>query len=165
MKVTSKGIIDGIILDRYGKRGEHFNKAGIPTYSLPINIIEAPKNAVSFALILEDKDAVPVCGFSWVHWIAANITKTELEENESILRKDFIQGVNSWNGAIANVDKELAIGYGGMTPPDAPHVYELHVFALDTNLELQEGFYMNELYKAMDGHVIEQTTLKGCYKN
>lgn len=165
MKVTSSGIINGVIEDKYGKRGTQFNEANIPTYSLPVKIENSPKGTVSYALILEDKDAVPVCGFSWIHWIAANITKTEIEENESILENDFVQGVNSWCGAISNVDKKLAIGYGGMTPPDKPHIYELHVFALKDKLDLQEGFYMNELYKAMDGCILEQTTLKGCYVN
>lgn len=165
MKVTSKGITNGIIQDKYGKRGTQFNETKIPTYSLPIKIENAPKGTVSFALVLEDKDAVPVCGFSWIHWIAANITKTEIEENESILKKDFVQGLNSWCGAVHNVDKELAIGYGGMTPPNAPHIYELHIFALDDKLDLKDGFYMNELYRAMDGHILEQATIKGCYEN
>lgn len=165
MKVTSTGIINGIIEDKYGKRGTQFNEANIPTYSLPIKIENPPKGAVSYALILEDKDAVPVCGFSWIHWIAANITKTEIRENESILKEGFVQGVNSWCGAVCNVPKELASIYGGMTPPDAQHTYELYVFALDDKLNLQEGFYMNELYKAMEGHVLEQATLKGCYIN
>lgn len=165
MKVTSSGITNGVIEDKYGKRGTQFNEANMPTYSLPIKIQNSPKGTVSYALILEDKDAVPVCGFSWIHWIAANITKTEIEENESILKTNFVQGVNSWCGAITKVDKKLAIGYGGMTPPDKPHIYELHVFALKDKLDLQEGFYMNELYKAMDGYILDQTTLKGCYIN
>jgi Raf kinase inhibitor-like YbhB/YbcL family protein len=165
MKVTSTGIINGIIQDKYGKRGTQFNEVDIPTYSLPIKIENPPKGTVSYALVLEDKDAAPVCGFSWIHWLAANITKTELKENESIQKKGFVQGVNSWCGAVCKVKKELASLYGGMTPPDAPHIYELHIFALDDKLNLEDGFYLNELYKAMDGHVLEETTLKGCYIN
>lgn len=165
MKITSSGIVNGVIQDKYGKRGNQFNEADIPTYSLPIKIENVPKGTVTFSLVLEDKDAVPVCGFSWIHWIAANITKTEIFENESILKENFIQGVNSWNGKLGNVPKHLATGYGGMTPPDAAHSYELHVFALDAVLNLEEGFYMNELYNAMEGHVLEQVILKGSYKN
>ncbi len=37
-----------------------------------------------------------VLGFSRIHWTATNITKTELQENESQQATDFIQGVNSW---------------------------------------------------------------------
>jgi len=165
MKVTSTGIINGIIEDKYGKRGTQFNEANIPTYSLPVNIQNPPKGTISYALILEDKDAIPVCGFSWIHWLAANITKVEIKENESILKKDFIQGVNSWFGVACNMEKEITSAYGGMTPPDRTHTYELHVFALDDKLNLREGFCINDLNKAMKGHILEQSTLRGCYIN
>lgn len=52
-----------------------------------------------------------------------------------------------------------------MTPPDKPHLYELHVFALDKLLDLQNGFLLNELYHEMEGHVLEKFTLKGVYYN
>jgi len=106
---------------------------------------------------------VPVCGFSWIHWIAANIRRTEILENESLNAMDFIQGVNSWISE-GHLPSDVSC-YGGMSPPDASHVYELHVFALDKILELANGFYMNELYKAMEGHILSQFTLKGIYKN
>ena len=51
------------------------------------------------------------------------------------------------------------------SPPDATHLYELHVFALDTKLQLDNGFYLNELYRQMDGHILEQCTIKGTYDN
>jgi phosphatidylethanolamine-binding protein (PEBP) family uncharacterized protein len=50
-------------------------------------------------------------------------------------------------------------------PPDKPHTYEIHIFALDRSLDLQEGFYVNELYKVMEGHVLAHYTLKGIYYN
>ena len=62
MFVTSKGIIDGVIGDRFGGHGTQFNDHGMPTYSLPFKIEEAPERTVSFALVLEDKDAYPVTG-------------------------------------------------------------------------------------------------------
>ena len=55
--------------------------------------------------------------------------------------------------------------YGGMAPPNSPHTYEIHVYALDTKLGLKTGFFLNELYKAMDGHVLDYATLKGTYIN
>ncbi len=166
MEVTSTGIIDGIFLDKYGKRGE-VNENGMPIVSFPIKIENAPQSTVTFALVLEDKDAYPVSGgFSWIHWTAANIKKLELMENESRTTQDFVQGVNSWTSTQGgNQCKELSSFYGGMCPPDAPHLYELHVFALNTELELEAGFYMNTLYKKMDGHILETYTLKGIYYN
>ena len=165
MKVTSTGIQNGIIDPKYGKHGTQANENGMPTYSLPLHIEKAPATAVSFALVLEDKDAYPVSGgFSWIHWTAANITRTELLENESQTATDFVQGVNSWTSLQGGQQsKELSSFYGGMAPPDAPHLYELHVFAIDTLLDLKPGFYMNDLYKKMDGHVVDSTTVKGLY--
>lgn len=167
MKVTSTGIVNGVIADQYGKRGTQFNEHGMPTYSLPLKIENSPKGTVSYALVLEDKDAFPVSGgFSWIHWTAANITRTEIKENESQTATDFVQGVNSWTSIQGGQQSaELSSFYGGMAPPDAPHVYELHVFALDKMLNLKKGFHMNELYKQMDGHILAQYTLKGNYKN
>ena len=167
MTVTSSGIVNGVIEDKYGKRGTEFNENGIPTYSLPLKIENAPEGTVSYALLLEDKDAFPVSGgFSWVHWTAANITKTELKENESQTAKDFVQGVNSWMSIQGGEQsKELSSFYGGMAPPDAEHTYELHFYALDTMLNLENGFLMNDMYKQMDGHILAEYTLKGTYKN
>ena len=165
MIVTSTGIIDGTIQDQYGGRGTQFNENGIPTYSLPFKIEDAPEEAASFAVILEDKDSYPVTGgFVWVHWLAANITRNELKDNESQTACDFIQGCNSWTSIQGNrQSRELSCFYGGMTPPDQAHTYELHVFALDSLLDVQTGFYLNELYHKMEGHILAQDTLKGIY--
>ena len=113
MNVTSTGIINGLIQDQYGKRGTQFNENGIPTFSLPLRIENEPKNTVSFALVLEDKDAYPVTGgFVWIHWLAANITRSELKDNESQTAEDFIQGCNSWTSIQGNQQsKELSCYY------------------------------------------------------
>ena len=117
--------------------------------------------------ILEDKDAYPVTGgFAWIHWLAANITRFEIGENESQTADDFVQGRNSWTSIQGGEQSiELSSYYGGMTPPDKPHIYELHVYALDKMLDLERGFLLNELYREMDGHILDQFTLKGIYEN
>lgn len=165
MIVTSTGIVNGMIQDRFGGRGTQFNANGVPDCSLPLQIEHAPEGTRSFALVLEDKDAYPVTGgFVWIHWLAANITRRELRENESRTAGDFVQGCNSWTSIQGGrQSKELSSFYGGMTPPDRAHTYELHVFALDTVLDLAAGFYLNELYHKMDGHILETYTLKGVY--
>lgn len=53
--------------------------------------------------------------------------------------------------------------YSGMTPPDKDHVYELHIFALDCMLELENGFWLNELYQKMEGHILATDVCKGVY--
>lgn len=167
MNVTSNGIINGVIQSKYGGHGMQFNENGIPTYSLPFSVEDVPQETVSIAIVLEDKDAYPVTGgFAWIHWLAANITRFEINENESQTANDFVQGRNSWTSIQGGEQSaELSSFYGGMTPPDKPHIYELHVYALDKMLDLEPGFLLNELYHQMDGHILEQYTLKGIYEN
>ncbi len=167
MKIISQGITNGVIEDKYGKHGSHFNAHGVPTYSLPFEILDAPAGTKSFALLLEDKDAFPVSGgFSWIHWVAANITRTNILENESQTATDFVQGLNSWISAQGgSQNKDLSSYYGGMAPPNEPHTYELHVYALDCLLDLENGFMMHEMFRQMDGHILAQATLKGVYRN
>lgn len=165
MIVTSTGIINGFISKKYGGYGTQFNENNVPSYSLPFKIENAPENTSSFAFVLEDKDAYPVVGFTWIHWLGANLKKSEVKENESQTTADFIQGANSWISVQGNQqDREQASYYGGMTPPDKAHTYELHIFALDKVLDLKRGFYLNELYEKMDGHILEEAVLKGIYE-
>lgn len=167
MKVTSSGMINKVFDDKYGSRGKQFNENGVPTCSIPFKIEDAPANTLSYALVLEDKDAYPISGgFAWIHWLAANITRTELLENESLHATDFVQGVNSWTSVQGgNQSNELSSFYGGMCPPNEPHLYELHIYALDCMLNLEKGFLFNELHRKMEGHILEQFTLKGFYNH
>ena len=166
MKIISSGIVNGVIADKYGKHGTQHNANGVPSCSLPLEILETPHGTQSFALFLEDKDACPVCGgFSWVHWVAANITRTSLEENASQAATDFVQGLNSWVSIQGGQQSpELSACSGGMAPPNEPHTYELHVYALDTILDFNNGFWFHEMFRQMEGHVLAQGTLKGVYR-
>lgn len=161
MKIVSDVLNGGQIPVRFGKYGTVKNSYDVPSVSVPFEIVDAPAETVSFALVLDDVDAVPVCGFTWIHWIAANIKKTELPEDDS-RKADYVQGTNSWFGTNG---KDGSFGYGGMTPPDAPHVYTLKVYALDCELDLKDGFFLNELVHAMKGHVLDVAEAEGIYKN
>ncbi|MEG1193932.1 MAG: YbhB/YbcL family Raf kinase inhibitor-like protein, partial [Clostridia bacterium] len=97
MKVTSSGITEGFYDAKYGAHGTQTNVNGVPDYSIPFSIEDAPENTISYAIVLEDKDAYPISGgFAWIHWLAANITRNEILENESRTANDFVQGANSW---------------------------------------------------------------------
>lgn len=164
MYVSSTGIQDGVIADRFGKRGTQVNGFGKVTYSLPFEIHDPPSGTVSYAFVLEDIDAVPVCGFSWIHWLGANLTRTSVGENESVTAGDFTQGANSWISPLAGSrSRGEASVYGGMAPPDRPHTYELHVYALDAFLPIQPGFTLNELHWAMQDHVLSHAVIAGRY--
>lgn len=154
MKISSEGIVNGKILDKYGKRGTQ-QKFGMPTLSMPLKIEDSPKGTVSYAIIFDDPDSVPVCGYIWNHWLVANLQKTVLKENESETSFDFVQGKNSWNDN----------SYGGPCPPDRPHNYRFRVFALSSMLNLRGDFSLTQLEDAIKGKVLDTAELYGIYDN
>lgn len=162
MRINSTGVVEGSFLDRYGAKGTDFIE-GMPSLSIPFDIIDAPEGTVSFAAVFDDYDAVPVCGFNWIHWIICNLKKTSVEEGESRNSKDFIEGCNSWHGIGDILSRETATGYGGMAPPNGTHRYTLKVYALDCELDLKEGFFLNELMFGIKGHVLAHASLIGMY--
>lgn len=151
---------NGFLPDAYGKRApkDTYIK-GQPSVSFPIEITDVPAGTKTLALTLVDPDSIPVCGFQWIHWTAANIpahtTKIPANASQNAVLS-FIQGKNSIAGAlIGEKDTKINQHYIGPTPPDKTHDYELRVYALDTQLNLKNGFWMNELQHAMNGHIID----------
>ena len=163
MKVTSSAIENGHYADKYGNRGSQFSPNGMPTYSIPFEITDVPAGTKSFAVVLEDKDAISAAGFVWTHWLIADLERTSVQENESQTATDFVQGANSWASVLGKFDIKEASAYGGMAPPNSNHRYELYVYALDTKLNLPQGFRFNELHYAMQGHILDQAYLVGWY--
>ncbi|PJG84035.1 YbhB/YbcL family Raf kinase inhibitor-like protein [Caviibacterium pharyngocola] len=163
MQLISRAIRQGEFEDKYGKRGNQFSPNGMPTYSIPFEIHNAPEGTQSFAVVLEDKDAITASGFVWIHWLIADLTRTSLEENESISATDFVQGANSWASVLGQFDLTEASYYGGMAPPNCRHRYELIVYALDCKLNLAQGFRFNDLHFAMQGHILTQASIMGTY--
>ena len=99
MVVTSTAVnAKGFLADKYGYNDKtQLDAKEMPITSFPFEIKNAPKGTKSYAVFLEDKDAFPVSkGFSWIHWVAANITTTKVAENASKNKPNFVQGMNSW---------------------------------------------------------------------
>jgi len=140
--------------DKYGQKGTQF-KGSMPSYSFGFEVKDIPQGTISFAFILDDPDSVPVCGFTWTHWLGANLCQESVAENESIRAMTFVQGKNSWNENL----------YGGMAPPDKPHKYHFRVFALDCLLNVKNGFTLNDLRQAVAGHILDSADLWGMYSN
>ena len=63
MQINTGAIINGEFADRFGKRGSQFSLNGMPTYSIPFDISDVPAGTQSFAVVLEDKDAITASGF------------------------------------------------------------------------------------------------------
>ena len=54
MFVTSSAIQNGAFEDKYGKRGTQFSPNGMPTYSIPFEIHDAPQGTKSFEMCIRD---------------------------------------------------------------------------------------------------------------
>ena len=124
----------------------------------PLKIECAYTRIKRLALIMDDPDAMGAVGKVWVHWVVWDISPGAL--------KDF-QYENSQTPEIAHSTRGMTdfgeVGYGGPAPPDKRHTYVFKLYALDSILDLPEGSTKSELEKAMEGHIIEQTTLTGTY--
>ena len=111
-----------------------------------------PENTKSFALIVDDPDAPAKI---WVHWIVFNIPATMNNLAENVSSGSFLQGATDFNGKQQ---------YGGPCPPSGTHHYHFTLYALDTLLDLPAGASKEKLIAAMNGHILEQTTLIGLYE-
>ncbi|WP_119317274.1 YbhB/YbcL family Raf kinase inhibitor-like protein [Companilactobacillus formosensis] len=148
---------NNLLPDKYGKYANpQAIKNGKPVISFPIKLSDIPADAKTIALTFTDPDSIPVCGFEWIHWTAANIPVDQeiTEDFSQTATAPVVQGKNSSASPLLDGPKDVATGYNGPYPPDQTHDYVLKVFALDDNLDLENGFWMNELLHKMDGHIL-----------
>ena len=105
----------------------------------------------SFALIMDDPDAMEAVGKVWVHWVVWNIpTKQDQLPQGSA---DGAEGMTDFG----------EVGYGGPAPPDKRHTYVFKLYALDTGLDLPGKSTKADVEKAMKGHIIAEAKLTGTY--
>ena len=121
--------------------------------SPPLTISGIPTEAKYLVLVMDDPDAMGAVGKVWVHWVVWNIdpTTTEIEESTPP------------NGAVEGMTDFGEVGYGGPAPPDKRHTYVFKLYALDSKLGLSSESTKADVEKAMEGHILEQTTLEGTY--
>ncbi len=109
-----------------------------------IDFKNIPDGTKIIALIMDDPDAMGAVGKVWVHWL-------EYHDINDITT--IIQGKNDFG----------EIGYGGPAPPDKRHTYIFKAHALDTKLDLKEGYSKQELEDAMKDHILAEAKLTGTF--
>lgn len=146
LKLESPAFAHGAsIPTKYGYKKENV--------SPPLKISGIPENSKSLAIIMDDPDAMGAVGKIWVHWLVWNIPPNTAEIPEGNIPDNFIEGKTDFG----------EVGYGGPAPPDKTHTYVFKLYALDSELNLEEGSSKSELESAMTGHIITETKLEGTY--
>ncbi|MDR0957580.1 MAG: YbhB/YbcL family Raf kinase inhibitor-like protein [Candidatus Nomurabacteria bacterium] len=165
MKISVQLDKNGYLPDKYAKYApkELQNPSGNAICSFPSEISDVPSGAKTLALTFIDYDAIQVSRFAWVHWIACNIAAdTKLIPENAALSGEIsvVQGANSYGSFfVGETDPNFIFRYGGPKPPDADHDYTLVIYALDTELDFRDGYFLNDFYKAIRGHVVDQAEL------
>ena len=116
----------------------------------PIFFSGIPEGSKSLALIVDDPDA---SSGTWTHWTVWNIAPGTKEIKENSVPERAMQGTTSAGST----------GYHGPCPPSGTHRYFFRIYALDAELQLDSNAKMDELNKAMEGHILAQGELMGKY--
>lgn len=146
MTITSPDFAPhGRIPDRFTCEGQDVN----PT----IEISQVPRGTKSFALIVDDADAIRPEG-PWVHWLVWNLDSSITTIGDNSVPHGSVEGRNSAGKT----------GWQGPCPPGPqPHHYRFMVFALSDFLDLPEGSDKLELEEAMKDKILGSGELIGEY--
>ena len=109
-----------------------------------VEFSSVPSETKTLAIIMDDPDAMKAVGKVWVHWLTYH-------------------GVTDPSSKIEGKTDFGEIGYGGPAPPDGRHTYIFKGYALDTSLDLKEGYSKQELEDTMKGHIIAEAKLTGTF--
>ncbi|AZH24438.1 YbhB/YbcL family Raf kinase inhibitor-like protein [Haloplanus aerogenes] len=120
-----------------------------------LEISDVPSEAESLVLVVDDPDAVEPAGKIWIHWLVWNVdpTRKRIPEDWSTDTSSAVEGENDYG----------EVGYGGPNPPDREHTYRFRLFALDDTLNVREGGSLDDLERAMEGHVVDEALYEGTY--
>jgi len=124
--------------------------------SPPLAWAGVPGGTKSLALIVDDPDAP---GRTWVHWVVYQVSPDLMGLPEGLVNYSNAGGIGT-----AGKNDFNKLGYGGPCPPKGkPHRYFFKLYALDTDLELQQGTTKTQLEATMQGHILAQGQLMGTY--
>ncbi|MBI4834287.1 MAG: YbhB/YbcL family Raf kinase inhibitor-like protein [Planctomycetes bacterium] len=152
--LNSSSFEDGEMIPNRHFKGEN---SPSPNMSWP-----ETEGAKSYAIICANSETID--NLAWITWVIFNIP-----EKTNALPENISKGAepNEVKGAKQGVNNLGSTGYAGLIATSGRGSQECYftLYALDTILELKAGIKAAELLKAMEGHIIKQSTLVGLYKN
>jgi len=138
---------------------------GTPMISPPLEWSNAPKGSVTFALIMHDmgpdpKRVLDPNKLDVTHWVVFDIPATVNSLPEGVPVGAAVQG------GIQGANVHDVNGYQAPCPRGVgPHYYVFDLYALDAKVNLPPGASRTDLLKAMQDHIIAQTTYTGLYNH
>ena len=154
LAVSSSAFNDGgPIPDRYTPQGENV--------SPDLSWTGVPAGTQELVLIVEDPDAPFASPF--VHWILHRLPPTATSLPVGVPKTSELP---QFSGAIQGTNDAKQVGFYGPQPPlgHGVHHYHFQLFALDTSIGMGPQATVDDLARAMQGHVLADGELVGTYE-
>jgi Raf kinase inhibitor-like YbhB/YbcL family protein len=153
--------------DHHGTVPEEYSAYG-DNKSIDLSWSNLPAGTVQLALICDDPEVVTIGMMEtpFPHWVAYNIPASATGLPEGMTKEAVVTGVADLDGMINGLNGTRQSGYFGPRPPVNGHLHAYHfrVYAIDSDLELDEGLNKDELLAAIEGHVLATGMLMGHYE-
>ena len=150
MTLTSTFSPNGVLPAKYTCDGDNLSPA--LSWNAP------PAAARSLVLLVNDPDASPAPGKTFVHWVLYDLPPTVRQLPEKLPAQPFLK-----IGGMQGKNDFGQYGYGGACPPSGTHHYLFRLYALDQTLDLPPGTGKDEAIAATKGHIVAGATLRGQY--
>jgi Raf kinase inhibitor-like YbhB/YbcL family protein len=132
----------------------------VPNFvSIPLKWTYVPDGVVSFVLMLHDPDAsINKTTEDVLHWMAFNIPGATRELPEGLPTTPTLP-----DGTIQIKNRRGAVGFlgPGMAAAGPYHHYTFELWGLDTKLTLGPDATRDDVFKAMQGHIVTKAVLAG----
>lgn len=123
-----------------------------------------PDGTRSLALVLEDPDAPTPQAF--VHWVVYEIPADAGGLPEGLPPRTSLDSPQEIAGTTQGLTGLGDPGYFGPRPPagDGEHRYVFTLYALDADLDLEDGLTRGELMREIEPHILIQGELTGTFE-
>ncbi|RZJ11521.1 MAG: YbhB/YbcL family Raf kinase inhibitor-like protein, partial [Rubrivivax sp.] len=117
-------------------------------------------NAKSYALIMEDPDAIPIVGYPYVHWDVFQIPGATLEIAEGASRTAMPAG------SVEGTNDDGLARYSGPCPPSGTHRYIFAVYALNVDkltITTNKAVRRSDFEKTFAGSILQKAEMQANY--